>query len=157
MVWYRRRRKRLVHFRSDSYEWATPQAFFDGVNAQFNFSLDVCASPENAKRERFYTKEQDGLQQPWTGRVWCNPPYGRTIGRWVEKAWQSVQCGEAEVVVCLVPARPDTAWWHDWAARAEVEFVKGRLRFGGGNSAPFPSALLVFRNAESRYETQAAS
>jgi phage N-6-adenine-methyltransferase len=157
MVLYRRRRKRSVHFRSDSYEWATPQDFFDTVNARFNFTLDVCATPENAKCERFYTKEQDGLAQPWTGRVWCNPPYGRVIGHWVKRARQAVESGEAEVVVCLVPSRTDTAWWHRWAIRAEVEFLEGRLRFGGGgNSAPFGSVLLVFRNDFPRYETQSA-
>jgi phage N-6-adenine-methyltransferase len=155
MAAYRRRRKRSVHFRSDSCEWSTPPEFFDQVNAQFGFTLDACATPENPRCEHFYTRQQDGLAQRWQGRVWCNPPYGAGVGRRLEKAWQSVSSGEAEVVVCLVPARTDTAWGHDWATRAEIEFLRGRLRFGGkDSSAPFPSALLVFRNAQNRYETQ---
>jgi phage N-6-adenine-methyltransferase len=153
---YRRRRKRSVHFRSDSCEWSTPREFFDAVNERFAFTLDACATPENAKCPRFFTRADDGLRQPWQGRVWCNPPYGRDVGRWLEKALRSVLVGEAEVVVCLVPARTDTAWWHQWAIRAEVEFPKGRLAFGGQDCpAPFPSVLLVFRNAAERYETTA--
>lgn len=151
---YRRRSKRSVHFRSSTCEWPTPPDFFDSVNARFDFTLDVCASAENAKCARFYTRADDGLAQPWTGRVWCNPPYGREIGKWIARAWQAAQSGEAEVVVCLVPARTDTSYWHEYASKADVEFIKGRLRFGDGiGSAPFPSALLVFRNAEHRYET----
>jgi phage N-6-adenine-methyltransferase len=124
------------------------------------FTLDPCATVENAKCPNFYTQEQDGLRQRWTGRVWCNPPYGRTIGLWLEKARQSVRAGDAELVVCLVPARVDTRWWNNFCADTEFEFLRGRLRFGGAkNSAPFPSAVVVFRNAsetEMRYETPTA-
>lgn len=150
-----RRRKRLIHFKSDSVEWSTPQSYFDDQNARFGgFTLDACATAENAKCERFYTQEQDGLAQPWTGRVWCNPPYGRGVGHWLQKAWQATSSGEADVVVCLVPARTDTRWWHEWSPRASsVEFAQGRLAFGGQNSAPFPSVLLVFRKAHLPYET----
>lgn len=148
MVAYRQRKRRSVHFRSDSPEWETPQDFFDAVNARHHFTLGVCATPDNAKCAAYYTRRQDGLLQPWTGRVWCNPPYGREVGLWVKRAALAVERGEAELVCCLVAARTDTAWWHEWATRAEVEFLRGRLRFGGGeNAAPFPSALLVFRNA----------
>jgi phage N-6-adenine-methyltransferase len=154
---YRQRGRRSVHFSSASCEWATPQDFFDELNARYAFTLDPCATPENAKCPNFYTKEQDGLRQPWTGRVWMNPPYGRTIGQWIRKAWESVQQGEAELVVCLVPSRTDTAWWHDYCESAEVTHLHGRLRFGGAkNSAPFPSAVVVFRNVfkpQIRYET----
>lgn len=123
--------------------WATPQDFFDQLNAEFGFTLDVCATADNAKCERFYTKEDDGLTQPWTGRVWMNPPYGRTIGHWMRKAYLSAQQGAT--VVCLVPARTDTAWWHDYAAKGNVRFIRGRLKFGGHqNPAPFPSAVVVF-------------
>jgi phage N-6-adenine-methyltransferase len=109
------------------------------------FDLDVCATPENAKCARYYTREQDGLAQSWTGRVWMNPPYGREIGLWVAKALASVESGDAEIVVCLVPARTDTRWWHQYAAKGEVEFLTGRVKFGGcKNSAPFPSAVVVF-------------
>src|SRR5262249_9744068 len=144
---------RSIHFRSDSCEWPTDQAFFDQVNAAFGFTLDVCATAENAKCPTFYTRAQDGLSQPWTGRVWCNPPYGKGIERWIERAHRVAVKGEAEVVVCLVFARTDTRWWHEWAAHAEVRFIKGRLNFGGQYYAPFPSVLLVFRNGAARDET----
>jgi phage N-6-adenine-methyltransferase len=115
-----------------------------------HFTLDVCATPENAKCPAFYTRAQDGLAQPWSGRVWCNPPYGRAIGLWVQKAWESVQGGQSELAVLLVPARTDTEWWHRWCERGEVELLRGRLRFGGATSgAPFPSAVVVFGNTES--------
>jgi len=131
-------------FSSATAVWETPQATFDALAAEFGgFGLDVCALPENAKCARYYTPEQDGLAQDWRGRCWMNPPYGRTIGLWVRKAYESAQAGA--LVVCLLPARTDTAWWHDYAMRGEVRFLRGRLRFGGAkNSAPFPSAVVIF-------------
>jgi phage N-6-adenine-methyltransferase len=122
---------------------------FDKLAADFGpFTLDVCATAEIAKCERFYTKADDGLRQPWTGRCWMNPPYGRAIGHWLRKALESAQEGSAELVGCLVPARTDTRWWHGYAAKGEVEFLPGRVRFGGAKSgAPFPSAVVVFRGA----------
>ncbi len=134
-----------VHFSSKTDLWATPQYFFDALNAEFSFTLDVCALPENAKCERYFTPEEDGLNQRWQGICWMNPPYGREIGRWVRKAFESAQGGAT--VVCLLPARTDTAWWHTWVMKAEeVRFVRGRLKFGDSkNSAPFPSAVVVFR------------
>lgn len=133
-----------VHFSSATDLWATPADFFAKCEAEFGpFDLDVCANEENAKCRRFFTKADDGLAQQWTGSCWMNPPYGRTIGLWMEKAWRSAQGGAK--VVCLVPARTDTAWWHDYAAKGTVRFIRGRLKFGGHkNSAPFPSALVVF-------------
>ncbi len=134
-----------VHFSSATDLWATPQDLFDKLNAEFAFDLDVCATPENAKVIRYFTKEQDGLAQPWSGRCWMNPPYGREIGRWMHKAYCAALFGDA-TVVCLVPARTDTAWWHDYAIKGEVRFLRGRLKFGGHkNSAPFPSAIVIFR------------
>lgn len=134
-----------VHFTSNTVEWATPQAFFDAQNAIHQFELDVCATDENAKCERYYTKADDGLSQSWAGkRCWMNPPYGRVIGDWMRKAYEESQHGA--LVVCLVPARTDTAWWHDYAAKGDVTFIRGRLKFGDGkNSAPFPSALVVLK------------
>jgi phage N-6-adenine-methyltransferase len=150
----RRRRKRSVHFSSATCEWATPPELFAKVDAEFRFDLDACATAENAKCVRYFTRKDNGLAQPWTGRVWMNPPYGRTIGQWMRKAWESVQSGEAELVVCLVPSRTDTSWWHDFCEGAEVRNIRGRLRFGGAaNSAPFPSAIVVFRDARERHET----
>jgi len=139
-------RPQSVHFRSDSCEWATPQEFFDKLHEEFNFTLDVCATNSNAKCKNFYTQAEDGLAQPWLGVCWCNPPYGREIKFWVEKAMRAAHSGDA-TVVCLVPARTDTHWWHDFVSQAdEIRFVKGRLKFGGhSNSAPFPSAVVVFR------------
>jgi phage N-6-adenine-methyltransferase len=150
----RRRRKGSVHFSSHSCEWATPPEFFAALAARFGgFDLDPCATAENAKCPRFFTRSDNGLRQPWTGKVYCNPPYGRQIAAWLRKAWEAAQT-TAELVVCLVPARTDTAWWHEWATRGEIEFLRGRLRFGGAPSgAPFPSALVVFRNAREGRES----
>jgi phage N-6-adenine-methyltransferase len=136
---------RSVHFRSDSEEWATPAWLFDELNRRFGFTLDVCATPSNAKCRRFFTREQDGLAQEWTGVCWMNPPYGRPIAKWIRKARLSALAGAT--VVALVPARPDTRWWQeDVAAASEIIFLKGRLKFGtASNSAPFPSAIVVFR------------
>lgn len=133
-----------IHFSSETCLWATPQAFFDTLNAEFGFETDVCALAENAKCPRYFTPEMDGLAQEWRGVCWMNPPYGREIGAWMRKAFESSKAGAT--VVCLVPARTDTAWWHDYARQGEVRFVRGRLKFGGhANSAPFPSAVVVFR------------
>lgn len=132
-----------VHFSSATEMWATPQDFFDRYDAMFNFELDVCASPENAKCARFFTEADDGLSQKWEGACWMNPPYGKTIKQWMAKAYEASLRGAT--VVCLVPARTDTAWWHEYAMRGQIEFIRGRLKFGGHqNSAPFPSAVVTF-------------
>lgn len=134
-----------VHFSSETDLWYTPQDFFDDMHSEFNFNLDVCATDDNAKCDRYFTKEQDGLRQVWSGVCWMNPPYGREIGKWIAKAWWSAENMEA-TVVCLVPARTDTVWWHDYAMKGEIRFIRGRLKFGGAeNSAPFPSAVVIFR------------
>ena len=133
-----------IHFSSATDMWATPQAFFDGLNSEFGFTLDVCSTHENAKCEYHFTETDDGLSQVWDGMCWMNPPYGRTIGKWMRKAYESSLTGAT--VVCLVPARTDTAWWHEYAIKGEVRFLRGRLKFGGSiNSAPFPSAVVIFR------------
>lgn len=132
-------------FSSKTDMWATPQAFFDKLHAVFRFETDVCALPDNAKCETYYTPDKDGLAQDWKGTCWMNPPYGREISAWVQKAYRSAKENGA-TVVCLLPARVDTRWWHDYCANGEVFFVRGRLKFGGAeNSAPFPSAVVVFR------------
>lgn len=133
-----------VHFSSKTDQWATPQWFFDKYNNIFNFTLDVCADEFNKKCDRYYTKEQDGLSQEWDGMCWMNPPYGREIIKWMQKAYESSLTGAT--VVCLVPSRTDTKWWHEYAIKGEIEFIKGRLKFGNvKNSAPFPSAIVVFK------------
>lgn len=133
-----------VHFSSETDLWSTPQDLFDRLNAEFSFTTDVCATDDNAKCATYYTKDTDGLSQKWGGVCWMNPPYGREIGKWIRKAHESAQNGAT--VVCLLPARTDTAWWHDWVMSGEVRFLRGRLKFGGhNNSAPFPSAVVIFR------------
>jgi site-specific DNA-methyltransferase (adenine-specific) len=134
---------------SRSCEWRTDPVVFADLSAKYGpFDLDPCATSENAKCPRYFTKEDDGLSQPWTGRVFVNPPYGRSLAAWMRKAWESSRT-TAELVVCLVPARVDTHWFHDYACRGEVTFLRGRLKFGAGeSSAPFPSAIVVFRDAK---------
>jgi len=134
-----------VHFSSASDLWATPQDFFDRYNKIWKFDLDVCALPENAKCAKYFTPEQDGLKQEWKGVCWMNPPYGREIGKWMKKAHESVLTDQA-IVIALVPSRTDTAWWHDYVGFSRVEFIRGRLKFGGHrNSAPFPSAVVTMQ------------
>jgi phage N-6-adenine-methyltransferase len=131
-------------------EWGTPPDLFAQLDAKYHFNLDAAATAENAKCARYFTHADDGLLQTWTGRVWLNPPYGMDAAKWLHKAYLSARDGTAEVVVCLVPARTDLKWWHQWAAKGEIEYLAGRLRFVGPegveSSAPFPSALVVFRN-----------
>ena len=131
-----------------SDDWGTPQKVFDDLNSEFGFTVDVCASEFNHKVANYFDVERDGLAQTWTGVVWMNPPYGRTIKAWMKKAFEAWQDGAT--VVCLVPARTDTAWWHDYAAKAtEIRFIRGRLKFVRPNqksdSAPFPSAIVIFK------------
>lgn len=136
-----------VHFSSKTDLWSTPQDLFDKLNEKYNFTTDVCATEENAKCKHYYDKETDGLAQDWKGVCWCNPPYGREIIDWVKKAYESSLKGAT--VVCLVPARTDTKWWHEYAMKGNIEFLRGRLKFGGHkNSAPFPSAIVVFGEAK---------
>ena len=136
-----------AQFSSASCEWATPQWLFDALDREFGFTLDPCAMPENAKCGRYFTVADDGLRRTWAGEVvFMNPPYGTVIGAWMRKAWESSR--EGATVVCLVPARTDTEWWHRFAMRGEVRLLKGRLKFGDSkNSAPFPSAIVVLRPA----------
>lgn len=136
-----------VHYSSKTDLWATPQDFFERINDEFNFTLDPCATADNAKCSKFFTKEDDGLTQEWSPHiVFMNPPYGRVIGDWLRKAHEESRKGAT--VVCLIPARTDTRYWHDYVMQAEeIRLVRGRLKFGDGTgSAPFPSAVVVFRN-----------
>lgn len=126
--------------------WETPQKLFDALDSKYHFTLDPCALPENAKCEKYFTPEDDGLSQNWGGqRVFCNPPYGRELGAWVKKAYEESRKPDT-VVVMLIPARTDVAWFHDYVLpHGEIEFLRGRLKFGGSKtSAPFPSMLVVF-------------
>ena len=131
-------------FSSRVHTWETPDDLFAALDAEFHFTLDVCATPATAKCAQFYTPQDNAIWQPWRGVCWMNPPYGRDIVLWMRRAWESAQAGAT--VVCLVPSRTDTAWWHDFAMRGEIRFLRGRLRFGGAaHSALFPSAVVIFR------------
>ena len=144
----RKKAKGAVGFSSTSTEWDTPQAFFDKLDKQFEFTLDPCATTASAKCDKYFTKEDDGLAQDWRGHtVFVNPPYGRGIGAWLKKGYEESKKHNT-VVVMLVPSRTDTKWWHDYIMKAkEVHLVRGRLKFGtSDNAAPFPSAVVVFHS-----------
>ena len=132
-------------YTSDSSEWSTPQKLFDSLNEKYHFTLDPCSTDENAKCEKHYTKEQDGLKQDWTGEtVFCNPPYGRESWKWCKKCCEHALNGGTAVL--LIPSRTDTGWFHDWIwHKAEVIFIRGRIRFGGSKwNAPFPSLIAIY-------------
>tara|TARA_Y100000004_G_scaffold14032_1_gene14966 strand:- start:7462 stop:7968 length:507 start_codon:yes stop_codon:yes gene_type:complete len=135
-----------VHYSSKDTTWRTPKRLYDRLNREFGFELDAAASKQNALCDRYYTEEDDALNLSWEspGAVWLNPPYGRVIGKWMEKA--VCEANKGSRIVSLVPARTDTLWWHESAMKAsEVRLVKGRVRFvGASHGAPFPSAILVF-------------
>lgn len=135
-----------VMFSSQTDNWATPQWLFDELDKEFHFTLDPCASKDNAKCEKFYTKEDNGLNQNWGGVIFCNPPYGREIGKWVAKCAEEAKKPDT-ICVMLIPARTDTKWFHEYIYnKAEIRFLKGRLKFGdSSNSAPFPSMIVVFK------------
>lgn len=133
-------------FSSQRNDWETPQDLFDKLNAEFNFTLDSCASNDNAKCQKYFTQKQDGLRQDWQGEtVFCNPPYGREVKKWVSKAYQESLKPDT-LVVMLLPSRTDTSWFHDYILPyGKISFIKGRLKFGGSkNSALFPSMIVVF-------------
>ncbi len=127
-------------FSSKRHDWRTPIGFFRALDAEFHFTLDAC---DGTGANLCPILEGDALDQAWDGVVWMNPPYGRQIGRWVEKAYRESLRGAT--VVCLLPSRTDTGWWHDFVVRGEVRFIRGRLRFSGSGNAPFPSAVVIFR------------
>lgn len=159
-------------FSANTSEWSTTQDFFDKLNDEFKFTLDAASTHENAKCVRHYTIEDDGIRRSWAGEtVWLNPPYtsgprcANVIREWVKKAYDESRGPNGATVVCLVPARTDSAWWHDYAMKGEVRFVRGRLKFKSesglnirpitpsvadgrhapNNCAPFASAVVVFR------------
>jgi phage N-6-adenine-methyltransferase len=163
-------------FSSATDEWATPRSLAEALKHEFGFSLDVCASPSNAVCAWYFTKEDNGLEKEWRGHdvIWMNPPYGTHelrckknctkkkcakrgwhrdtyhpgIKDWIDKA--SREAFRGATVVCLLPVRTDTKWWHAYIeGKAEVRFIKGRLKFGGAkNSAPFPSCIVIFRGSK---------
>lgn len=138
---------KLVMFSSKTGEWSTPQDFFEKLSWRFGpFDLDPCADCTNTKCTTFFNEDQDGLLQNWEGyTAFVNPPYGRGIDKWIKKGFDEAHKDNTKVVM-LVPSRTDTKYWHQYVMKAdEVYFVKGRLKFGDSeNSAPFPSAVVVF-------------
>lgn len=134
-------------FSSKTDLWATPIEFFNKYNEKFNFDIDVCALPENAKCAKFFTPEMDGLKQDWNGTCWMNPPYGKEIKKWIFKAYNESLKGNT--IVCLLPARTDTTYFHEYIygkTNVEIEFIKGRLKFGEATTpAPFPSMVVTFK------------
>ena len=133
---------------SNRHDWETPQDLFDDLNAEFHFTLDVCATAKSAKCERYFTPDEDGLQESWRDKVcWMNPPFGKEIPAWICKAYyESQQC----TVVCLIPVRSDTRNWYEYVMRAsEIRFIADRCWFTldgvKKKRAPFPSAIVVFK------------
>ena len=124
----RRRCRQRVYFRRQTDEWATPPELFAALDREFHFTTDVAAIPDNAKCDHFFTPAEDGLAQQWEGVCWMNPPYGLALRQWVQKAHSSAQGGAT--VVCLLPARTDTQWWHDYVLPyAEIRYIRGRMKF----------------------------
>lgn len=131
-----------ILYSSKSEEWETPQILFDSLNSIYHFTLDPCATDDNHKCDKYFTKSQNGLLQDWgTETVFCNPPYGRGIIKWVEKCYN-----HKGISVMLLPSRTDTKWFHEYCLPyGKIHFLKGRLKFGGSNnSAPFPSIIVIF-------------
>lgn len=136
-----------VMFSSEKQDWETPKDFYEKLDKEFGFTLDPAATKENHKCKKYFTQEENGLVKSWKGEtVFCNPPYGRSMGAWIEKGYLESRDKDT-VVVMLLPVRTDTRWFHSWVyGKAEIRFIKGRLRFGGSkNSAPFPSMVVVYR------------
>ena len=138
-------------FTSKKDDWETPRKLFEELNKEFSFDVDVAASDENAKLPKYFTKEDDALVHNWDGNVFCNPPYGRQIGKWLQKGYEEHLREQDRVIVFLIPARTDTSYWHNFIFdKAEIRFLRGRLKFEvGGESkdaAPFPSALVIYKS-----------
>lgn len=135
-----------VMYSSATVEWETPQDLFDALDKEFHFTLDPCSTDANAKCVKHYTKEQDGLARDWTGEtVYCNPPYGREMPKWIRKCYEHFLGGGTAVM--LIPARTDTIAFHEYIyGKAEIRFLRGRLRFNNSkNSAPFPSMIVIYK------------
>ena len=134
---------------SNTDEWATPIKFYKELDKEFNFTLDPCSTDKNHKCKKYYTKDDDGLTKSWGGEiVYLNPPYGKEISKWIEKAYYENQNGTT--VVLLLPARTDTKWFHNWIyQKHEIRFIKGRLKFNDGKqAAPFPSMIVVMKGKQ---------
>lgn len=150
-------------FSNKSDEWETPQDLFDKLNDEFHFTLDPASREYNHKCKKYYTEQDDGLSKDWSDEVvFCNPPYGRSISKWVKKCYEEHK-KHGVTVVMLIPSRTDTSWFHNYIYNkaTEIRFIKGRLKFinrtfpswrEDGNfkvsPAPFPSMVVVYRKQE---------
>jgi len=145
---------------SGNTDWETPDALLAALRREFlwtphlppdsdYFDLDPCATRESCKALGYFSLEdgRDGLLLPWYGAVFVNPPYGRSVGKWVEKCYTEVACGHAALVVALLPSSTGTRWWQEWVMKAtEIRFLKGRIKFvGTKDPAPFDSVIVVWR------------
>ncbi len=151
---------RELMFSNKNNAWCTPRDFFNKLNEEFHFTLDPCCMPKSALCKKYYTPDEDGLKQDWSGeRVFVNPPYGREIGKWVKKCYEESQ-KENTLVIMLIPSRTDTRYFHDYIlGKAELRFIKGRLKFidldykgkeedRKMSPAPFPSMIVIFDGRE---------
>ena len=142
-------------FDSHKQEWETPSDFFNRLNCEFHFDIDLAADAKNTKCPTFYTSKDNALRLPWHGTCWLNPPYGKRqhkLSDWVQKAFEETQSRPLVrltscTVVMLIPARTNTKWWHNYCMKAaEIRFVNGRPKFGDAKyGLPQPLALIVFR------------
>jgi phage N-6-adenine-methyltransferase len=145
-------------FSSSTTEWETPDNLYNELNKEFHFSLDPAANKNNTKCKLHFTKKENGLSEKWqefdgggyvSSRVFCNPPYGREVGKWVAKADQEFRSGNAELIVMLLPSRTDVKWFHQYIynkPNVTIKFIKGRLTFKGAkHPAPFPSMLVIWQ------------
>ncbi len=138
-------------FSSKKDDWETPQSFFDELDAKYKFNWDLASSDANAKCVNHFTVGDNSLSQDWSvleGNLWLNPPYGRDLKHWVKKAYES-SINRDGALVMLIPSRTDTSYWHDYIFdKAEIKFIRGRLKFESGGvasqPAPFPSALITY-------------
>jgi phage N-6-adenine-methyltransferase len=149
-----------VMFSQKKTDWETPEDLFAHLDNLFDIGLDACATPENAKCKKYYTETQNSLEQSWSvgahQAVFCNPPYGRGLDKWLRKGQEEIAAGHCPRVVFLLPARTDTRWFHDYVwdsfshhprTGVELQFINGRLRFENAeSSAPFPSIIVVMRS-----------
>lgn len=124
--------------------WETPDDLFDKLDKEFHFQIDLCANEYNKKCDNYYSEEKNSLIQEWLGLCWMNPPYGKGIDQWIRKAYES-SLKDNTTIVCLLPVRSDTKWWHNYCMRGEIRFLNKRLKFkNSGNMATFPSAIVIF-------------
>ena len=135
-------------FATNTNEWATPNSLFEPLHQEFNFTCDVAASHENAKCPIFFDKQTNALTQHWSGTCWMNPPYGENLKKFIIKAFEEAQKGNA-TTVCLIPARTNTDWFHQYCLKGEIRFIKGRPKFNNAkHGLPQPLAIVVFRKRE---------